>query len=436
MAQNGLNPPPSDPEDPFAQLRRAVERTITSAFSFTDSIYQRGSERGRELSQRYQRRDTEASTSNDSSSRDAPWDAPSLGAPCRDTPSLEGPRDPEPERGDFLGDWMSTIMKDLQQGEKRAKEMYEWWQQKAETDMAEHKDEARPERKEWESSADWMNAKKEVQQVLRVADEAFNHMEKMVRGHGGWPFGLDGDDELFQALPRLASLSLFGRPSVFYGPEDLSSTETAAAYLLYSPYSPIHLEREPGFDTTWRNRFEDLLREQNGQNPLSQQEMEDRQNSFQAEWIMRVVGQLRDRDNLRNSQCPITSETERKSAFSWNSGSKESQDSGPESELDMYERAGVAPSPERGVARPAAAPTDAAIAKSKILSTLTNTERYTAPDGSITTKTTLKRRFADGTEETSETVEMTPAGGHRSQGDNPQHVASNTGKGKGWFWSS
>ena len=92
--------------------------------------------------------------------------------------------------------------------------------------------------------------------------------------------------------------------------------------------------------------------------------------------------------------------------------------------------------------------------KPSILSTMTTTERTIAPDGSVTTKVMLKKRFTDGREESSETVHT--ARGHE---DSPRYQdpwkaireaetaeikkeiimnkkSADKTKKSGWFWSS
>lgn len=85
-----------------------------------------------------------------------------------------------------------------------------------------------------------------------------------------------------------------------------------------------------------------------------------------------------------------------------------------------------------------------------ILSTLTTTERTVAPDGSVTTKMVLKKRFADGREESSETVQTQHSQASKSRlqntwnddTDKQHHSSPQNGKaedkrkGGGWFWSS
>ncbi|KAL5117355.1 hypothetical protein ACEQ8H_004671 [Pleosporales sp. CAS-2024a] len=80
--------------------------------------------------------------------------------------------------------------------------------------------------------------------------------------------------------------------------------------------------------------------------------------------------------------------------------------------------------------------------RSSILSTLTTTERTVAPDGSVTTKVVLKKRFADGREESSETVH-TQRGHESDPWDKMKEttVSKSVEKEKeksksGWFWSS
>ena len=81
--------------------------------------------------------------------------------------------------------------------------------------------------------------------------------------------------------------------------------------------------------------------------------------------------------------------------------------------------------------------------KPSLISTLTTTERTTLPDGSVHTKMVLKKRFADGREENTETV-------HTSRDHRPTIVSEKADalqngktdeaetpkqKTKGWFWA-
>ncbi|OJD33325.1 glycerol-3-phosphate mitochondrial [Diplodia corticola] len=123
----------------------------------------------------------------------------------------------------------------------------------------------------------------------------------------------------------------------------------------------------------------------------------------------------------------------------------------PKTELDMYERflgdssshhgsgsgSGSSQQPPAVASPPSNSNRNTSIdvASSPILSTITTTERNVAADGTVTTKVTLKKRFADGREESSETVntsrgDPTASGGGVSE----EGTGSNKKKG-GWFWS-
>lgn len=123
-----------------------------------------------------------------------------------------------------------------------------------------------------------------------------------------------------------------------------------------------------------------------------------------------------------------------------------------DTELDVYEQMWEKPTIS-GPARDNAAPAtqeSAVEVKPSILSTLTTTERTVAPDGSVTTKVVLKKRFADGREESSETVH-TQRGQESNQSPRDpweaMHEAAKPASEKkvelkenpkrgGWFWSS
>ncbi|GAB7342904.1 hypothetical protein MBLNU457_g1017t1 [Dothideomycetes sp. NU457] len=123
-----------------------------------------------------------------------------------------------------------------------------------------------------------------------------------------------------------------------------------------------------------------------------------------------------------------------------------------ETELDLYEaflgkaggsaknkddnNAQVAPKQEQKVAH------KPDIAASKILSTLSTTETVTLPDGTVTTKVVMKKRFSDGREESTETVSTSHAQEKSSQPapatSLDSSAAEREGKSKdkkGWFWS-
>jgi hypothetical protein len=110
-----------------------------------------------------------------------------------------------------------------------------------------------------------------------------------------------------------------------------------------------------------------------------------------------------------------------------------------ETELDVYEQMYE----KNYSSKNPVAPATTNEAKPSILSTLTTTERTVAPDGSVTTKVVLKKRFNDGREESTETIH-TQRGHERdpwASSQVPQSKPTEDGQDKekkwgGWFWSS
>ncbi|EUC46218.1 hypothetical protein COCMIDRAFT_36180 [Bipolaris oryzae ATCC 44560] len=160
--------------------------------------------------------------------------------------------------------------------------------------------------------------------------------------------------------------------------------------------------------------------------------------------------QYNDQPTTKHTQFPLhtasqqdpTNHSDREVA-SYEEYSKEMQD--PATEMDAYERLDAAFA--RTVAQPEVGRNEQSEAKSSILSTLTTTERTVAPNGTITTKVLLKKRFADGREESTETVHTErgqetndpsrdPWKALRSGQSDSLETGDSRGKKKsGWFWS-
>jgi len=234
--------------------------------------------------------------------------------------------------------------------------------------------------------------------------------------------------------------------------------DSAIGYLLYSEYSPLHLEHETGFDSSFRQRFEDLIRIQDGKAMLSNEELAEAKTSSSVEWLGRVVPLLKDGENGRQGRITIKSNSGRqpvaqveevREGSTYQSESSQEYTEDLDTEQDIYERQ-FGELPCVGVEHPmsshsAQKATGAQASRPDILSTLTTTERHVAPDGSITTKTVLKKRFADGREESSETVEtklptaMGPSWSEQNSGIQERQTSSTQGgdqRKKGWFWST
>lgn len=88
----------------------------------------------------------------------------------------------------------------------------------------------------------------------------------------------------------------------------------------------------------------------------------------------------------------------------WEVEDKPESERGPESELDFYERQEEA---ARAQAQAWSPPQDEH-SKSELVSRISSVERVVMPDGAIKTKRTLRRRYADGSEDTEDSTEETP----------------------------
>ena len=145
-------------------------------------------------------------------------------------------------------------------------------------------------------------------------------------------------------------------------------------------------------------------------------------------------------------------DTVRRNAYNTILDAAHERDEESETEMDAYEHMDAvsrgSPSAPRPTSVSSAVAERTKEAKPSILSTLTTTERTVASDGSITTKVVLKKRFADGREESSETVHTQRGQETDAQrrdpwraSHNPQPTSSETEskeakKRSGWFWSS
>ncbi|KAJ8114732.1 hypothetical protein OPT61_g3455 [Boeremia exigua] len=228
-----------------------------------------------------------------------------------------------------------------------------------------------------------------------------------------------------------------------------------------NPYSPSALEadeRTKHMGTLWRNAFEDLMRTTQ-EHPLlsdAQNTQFDQMGLYRLrdyEKQLRQLEQDHKRRLLTSRQIPAQDDINEEPSYEYAHDHEDQHDDPPtpkpqqtefpigqslppestqstETELDAYER----------LLTPLPSSLPSSGSQSKILSTLTTTERTIAPDGTVTTKVVLKKRFADGSEQSSETV-------HTQRGD-AVHPVNGSWKGMqqspelegqkrgGWFWSS
>ncbi len=280
-------------------------------------------------------------------------------------------------------------------------------------------------------------------------------------------------------------------------------------YLDRSPYSPHHLEAQDFLvqqGAKWRDAFEDLLALQNGL-PLPSEDLP-RRTQCDAHWVQSMLEDgLFGREKFRavKDDLPDTREDSDNSMgsfldcitkamydmsqearshpedddeddkdddeddndYPYHDDDEDPDDDQEVTELDWYERM---LRPERGLfprgliqalaleafkqepqqtQTMSSATTVNEDVKPGVISTLTTTERTTLPDGSVHTKMVLKKRFADGREECTETTHAT--NGHREEmprsmptsktekaravegGDEMEKLGEK--KRSGWFWN-
>lgn len=234
-------------------------------------------------------------------------------------------------------------------------------------------------------------------------------------------------------------------------------------YLLISPYSPLHLERDIApREPMWRDAFEDLMAASNNEEMPNR-----RRHQSVGSWLRSQILQSMKRDHsvelydfIDKAMCNIlgydplsTPEDDEEECEQDDSRLLPPSNQYPTSEDESPLTPSHFPNDERAAINGYRAPLS-------IISTLTTKERITAPDGTVHTKIVLKKRFADGTEESTEQVETTQVPG-QVQGQvqhqidaaccpNTSHTwteawreasrkqeEENTKemKGKGWFWS-
>lgn len=195
----------------------------------------------------------------------------------------------------------------------------------------------------------------------------------------------------------------------------------------------------------WRDAYEDLLRTEKGLPLMSNNDLGQSAEMEKQQWAQERLGRLRGlREQQRREQVQPPIEHKEVNQIEATPALQANED--PQTELDMYEQLlspGAKFSPVSTEAVPTSSP-------SSILSTLTTTERSVAPDGTVTTKVVLKKRFADGREENSESVHTASARMENASALHQLQVkperpsvldavkSQEQGKpgNRGWFWSS
>lgn len=244
-------------------------------------------------------------------------------------------------------------------------------------------------------------------------------------------------------------------------------------------YSPFALEEDEAMKragVNWRDAFEDLVRQSNGAPLMPSEALGRQQQRSYDEWARRFhdpetarkefATWITQSENYKppssssppQSQssssamtaAPTTEEPSYEYSHDHEDQPDDDQDT-PRTELDAYERLlGRAHHPHtrhHTSTDSSSGHQQPNTSTSSILSTLTTTERTVAPDGTVTTKVVLKKRFADGREESTETVHKQHADNDNREendwaadrwGSETARPASSAAEGKkgGWFWSS
>ncbi|KAI9880935.1 MAG: hypothetical protein M1830_010003 [Pleopsidium flavum] len=238
------------------------------------------------------------------------------------------------------------------------------------------------------------------------------------------------------------------------------------SYLVFSPYSPLRLEQQEFFrdhGPRWRNAFEDLIAlERNKALPDRSPENIGDRGQDAGEWVTTLMTQGFG-DGWKRISGGSGYQVQRDTTAMDLDSRQPDNDAvdEAETELDLYERLLASPhTPPTAGTIPSnvsrgnpALPSHPAVAKISetaegpgIISALTTTERKVLPDGTVHTKVVLKKKFADGREESSETVHTTqgsvqqstqaptaPNGKENASEDAGRKDEEN--KNKGWFWS-
>lgn len=337
------------------------------------------------------------------------------------------------------------------------------------------------------------------------------------RWHNHRYFSDRGFHSLFDGFPM--SLGSFLFPETMLSDGD--SQTWPLAYLIFSPYSPLYLERSQGHgrhegvfsslfasrkpaeldpnEPHWRDAFEDLLRVTNGQEMLDRSTRSERSKESADKWLKGLVqrGSLGNNWRLLGPEdTPGGITLER---FQQHEHNRHGQDpprqledtrqeknepNDAETELDLYDRflddiinaherysRAFADSPlmrlleeerRRHLQQDRVTPEDTSSQskdwleytsdgnksllasqtlddnsseESRVVSTMTRSVRRTLADGSISTKTVKTKRFADGREESDETVEVTPPPMNEKNAEHTQGSGNDKDSHGGWFWT-
>lgn len=187
-----------------------------------------------------------------------------------------------------------------------------------------------------------------------------------------------------------------------------------AMYAMHSRYSPLRLEAEDSSKNhglKWRDAFEDLINTQTGRemSPSTSQKQE----TDQRDWLGQLIHQTTQESNplhiwdsfLPTVICRLHSQEEEEEE-------RDTERAVPDGKAPGDHIADlVANMAHESTSMLPREPESRALDTPNVTATMTRTEQTTLPDGTVQTKIVLKKRFADGREQSSETVHTTPGSG-------------------------
>lgn len=246
-------------------------------------------------------------------------------------------------------------------------------------------------------------------------------------------------DQWFQDKPT--------RFQLLASPQDDGKWIPHLGFFAFNQYSPLLLERQWNLQRNplrWREAFEDLLMLQHGE--CDGQRTNERYRSLNLDaniWLHELS-----QKSLIRHRLPLMSFFDRPLLSDQPVIEQEPEpdvDAITESELDHYEHflgnlgtftAASGTSQQNGAP---GSEDEQFSGRMSVISTMTTTEKRVLPDGTISTKRVLKKRFADGREETNEIISTTHAVPNVAEvvvdstvADTPRATKAPQ---KSWFWS-
>ncbi|KAI9722944.1 MAG: hypothetical protein M1812_001393 [Candelaria pacifica] len=328
---------------------------------------------------------------------------------------------------------------EVEEARQRAKEMRKWGGVEDAEDLGQSKSsETKNSREQWKTS----NLGK-IRYPYRSADES----ENQESGSGG-----EGVENHYPVEPLEVQSTI---PTLDKVLNDSTSSLNELSYLIFSPYSPLHLADDPRFKGNidkWMNAYQDLMCVENQEEMRSIEDYERRNYEYPSscttagsvhlepdqgylDWCKNIATVHPSLIAMVHEQRDAETELDLHESFlesQCSSKASEALESSSNNTLEASSSQVVSSTSDKSTPQ-------------SIISTLTTTERRTLPDGTVHTKIVLRKRFADGEEESTETVLKTKGNQGDGQRDHshltkkveaPAEAAKEIkGKKKGWFWS-